>query len=307
MPRRALPFTASENIDSELPISVQAFSPKVDRLPIAILILDDNPATGVDLSSLLNEHIPEASVFHTPCAHSLPDIVFYSTTCIARIGTALLERYRSSGAALVAVMDCAEELSATLRLALSPVLAKPLIPSAFAALIEPLRNHVAEQWLQRGMGEIVEQAGHLRRKRSNYVFRFPTALGEQEFTPESVLLFESQADETILHFAVSGGTARPTIAVYMRLGAIETLLTASPVKEHFLRVHKSFTVNLRHVLSAAPLGNNPASKDLTLHLAGGALCTCSRTYKSAFHQAMMALAEDEGGSWEKQGGLWKRG
>ncbi len=142
-------------------------------------------------------------------------------------------------------------------------------------------------------------------KETSPILTFPTARGYQEWDARTVICFESQGESSLLQYETEGVLSEKE--VFMRLGAIESYLGECAMANNFVRVHKSTVVHLRHIHSAAPTNGNASGKDLVLHLTGGRTCVCSRTYKSVFHEAMMRFADHEGGSWKKQGGLWKRG
>ncbi len=133
---------------------------------------------------------------------------------------------------------------------------------------------------------------------------FPTSLGKMDWDKDVIVYFEALGDQTILHGSVS--TVHPKTILYRRLGEVEAYLATTPAKDDFLRVHKSYLVNLSHVRAALPVDSSSTAKDLVLHLSEAKTCPCSRTYKHDFHRAMERLAEREGGSWKKQGNSWKR-
>lgn len=296
--------------------------PTADKVSIVVSVVDDTPATEHHVCLLLQEIMPEASIISVSMAQTPPDIVLYAMDYISRVGAVALEQYRSSGAALVAIAERGEKIPPSVQLTMPPLIYRPITREGLAKVMEPLRNHIARRWLERGMDEVFSQhyapphhapldyasphhANTRRKHVESCILTFPTALGEQEWEAASVLSFEAHGDETILHDDAT--PARATNVVFVRLGEVADYLATTPVREHFVRVHKSTIVHLRHIHSAAPTNGSASGKDLVLHLVGGRTCVCSRTYKNAFHEAMTRFAEQEGGSWKKQGGLWKQG
>lgn len=298
------------------------FLAAASKLPIVIDVLCGSSASADCLYALSQALFPEALIIRCAAAQAPADIVFYDANSISHAHSEALELYRSHGAVLVPIAEFAEDVPHGLRHAAPLLLHPPVTRESLIEIIEPLRNHLALKWLQRGMEEVFSQHdalphhappqyapshyAHTRRKQfESCILTFPTALGEQEWEAASVLSFEAHGDETLLHDDAI--TARATNVVFVRLGTVADYLATTTVREHFVRVHKSTIVHLRHIHSAAPTNGSASGKDLVLHLTGGRTCVCSRTYKSIFHEAMTRFTEQEGGSWKKQGGLWKRG
>ena len=287
------------------------FLAAASKLPIVIDVLCGSSASADCLYALSQALFPEALIIHCAAAQAPADIVFYDANAISRAHAEALELYRSHGAVLVPIAEFAEDVPHGLRHAAPLLLHPPVTRESLIEIIEPLRNHLALKWLQRGMEEVFFQHdalphyAHTRRKQfESCTLTFPTALGEQEWEAASVLSFEAHGDETLLQDDAT--TARATNVVFVRLGEVADYLATTPAREHFVRVHKSTIVHLRHIHSAAPVNGSTSGKDLVLHLVCGRTCVCSRTYKNAFHEAMTRFAEQEGGSWKKHGGLWKR-
>ncbi len=289
------------------------------KLPIVVDVLYDNSASADCLYALLQALFPEALIIPFASAQAPADIVFYDANAISRAHSEVLTLYRSHGAVLVPIAEFAEDIPQGLRHAAPLLLHPPVTRESLIEIIEPIRNHLAVKWLQRGMEELVQNiAPHApSTKETSLLLTFPTVRGEEVWDARTITAFESEGDETVLYAEAQGksykqgepykqGRISGTI-VFMRLGAIEAYLEANTSKGSFVRVHKSAVVHLRHLHSAVPTGGGTSSKDLTLHLTGGRTCPCSRTYKTTFLQAMADFAEKEGGSWKKQGGLWKRG
>lgn len=260
------------------------------------------------LYSLLQALFPEALIIPFAAAQAPADIVFYNAHSISRAHSEALTLYRSHGAVLVPIAEFAEEIPHGLRHAAPLLLHPPVTRESLIEIIEPIRNHLALKWLERGMEELVRNtAPHAPSpKETPLLLTFPTVRGEEKWDARTIISFESEGDESILYADAPVSVSRDSI-LFMRLGAIEAYLETNTPKGDFLRVHKSAVVHLRHLHSAVPTGGGASGKDLTLHLTGGRTCPCSRTYKTAFLQAMADFAEREGGSWKKQGGLWKRG
>lgn len=298
------------------------FLAAASKLPIVVDVLCGSSVSADCLYALLQALFPEALIIRCAAAQTPADIVFYDANSISRAHAEALELYRSHGAVLVPIAEFAEDVPHGLRHAGPLLLHPPVTRESLIEIIEPIRNHLAVKWLQRGMEEVFSQhyaplhyapphhvphhrANKCNKQMESCILAFPTALGEQEWEAASVLSFEAHGDETLLHDEAT--TARATNVLFVRLGEVADYLATMPVREHFVRVHKSTIVHLQHIHSAAPTNGSASGKDLVLHLVGGRTCVCSRTYKSIFHESMTRFTEQEGGSWKKQGGLWKRG
>jgi hypothetical protein len=297
---------ATENIPSPQGAnSLHRLSPNA----VFVSIMGQHPAMQCELLRLLRAALPDASILSASESDMPPDIVLYSIAGISADDVPRLQQYHTAGAMSVAIADSADDIPPHLRTLLPMLLYHPLTLEGFVAIIEPIRNHLGYRWFLRGLEALpapihLQQQPHTTKRYAN-TLTLTTLQGEKEFAAESIVYFSSERDETVLYRdAALGG--QPTKVLCMRIGAVEERIRAQSLEAYFLRVHKSHIVNLHHV-SGAHLQAPPHSKDLTLQLSSSSTCPCSRTYKNTFHQAMVRLAEREGGSWKKQGGLWKRG
>lgn len=276
---------------------------------VFVSVMGQRPAIECELLRLLQTALQDASILSASESDMPPDVVLYSIADISAEDVLRLQHYHTAGAMLVAIADSADDIPFSLRPLLPTLLYHPLTLEGFAAVIEPIRNHLGYRWLLRGL-EALPAPIHLPQQPTTSQKRTATLTltivqGDQEFSTESIVFFSSQRDETVLYrdAALQG---QPTKVLCMRLRAVEERIRKQGAEADFLRVHKSYIVNLHHVLGAQAQAP-PHSKDLTLQLSDDSVCPCSRTYKAHFQQAMARLVERKGGSWKKSGGLWKRG
>lgn len=293
-------------------------SASVQRVsPISVLCQHDNTSLLAAVSHLVQSGIPEAMIQAVSAAHPSAEVLHHFHDVLIASAEALgesefvrfMNECRMGGATLVLMVKSMEELHSVLRYAPFAVLPELHIQESVAALIEPLRNYLAERRLLRSADEYSRtQSEHrlaYRHAHTSQLLTLQTLQGERCVAPADVVLCIAEGENiSVILRSTAEQTLQTTeaLGVYQRLREIEETLFVLACGQDFMRVHRSFIVNIHFVREA-----RQKHKNLDIRLEGYAeFVRCARTKKDDFLRRVEAACRESGSSWEKSGSSWKR-
>jgi two-component system LytT family response regulator len=210
------------------------------------IIIDDELAGISILATLLQRHCPQVNVVAT-CSNPLdakkiiqelsPDLVFLDIQMPAKSGLEMLSELTEKTFEVIIVTAHSEYMLQALQFSAVDYLLKPVDEDK---LIEAVKR-VTDRRLQ---GRSVKQpdvlAHNLRHAASPGDMRLciPMLKGFVVVKLEDIVYCEAEGSYTVLHF-----NDKKAITVSKPLGDYDQLLEDG----HFLRVHKSYLINLQHV------------------------------------------------------------
>jgi DNA-binding LytR/AlgR family response regulator len=285
--------------------------------PISVLCQHDNSSLLASVFHLVQSGIPEAITQAVSAAHPSTDVLHHFHDVLIASAEALgesefvrfMNECRMEGATLVLTVKSMEELHSVLRYSPFAVLPELHIQESIAELIEPLLNCLQQRRLLRSADEYSRtqsaDRSAYRHARTKQLLTLQTLQGERRVAPADVVLCIAEGENTSV---ILGSTAEQepctteALGVYQRLQEIEETLYNLACGQDFMRVHRSFIVNVHSVREATR-----ADKDLDIRLEGYTeRIRCARTKKDDFLRRVETACREAGSSWEKSGSSWKR-
>jgi two-component system LytT family response regulator len=209
---------------------------------IKAVIIDDQPAAGEVIETLLSafsREITVSSVCRTIpeaveaiAAHD-PGIIFLDVELADGSGFEVLEAFPSLQARVIFVTAYEHFALKAIKHNAFEYILKPVAPDEFGDVVRRALQEIGNTTPQPDMAAL------LRLLKEPQKIAVPDRHGLQYYTVDSIVLLEAQGNYTEMHLA-SG--AKPVL-VSRLIKDFEAILAG----KGFLRVHKSFLVNLSHV------------------------------------------------------------
>jgi len=262
----------------------------MDSQPVKAIVVDDEKPSREVLINYLREYCPEVEVVaecsslktgHKAIAEHHPRLVFLDIEMPRGSGFDLLRKYENHDFRVIFVTAYSQYAIRAFRCSATDYLMKPVKVSELIEAVNKAIRELSDKGYQQRMKALLENLTSGDTGNQSLVIsdtRGFTILKTQE-------IYCCEADGYCTIFHLSGSK---TVTSSKNLKHFEELLAG----DHFMRVHNSFLVNLRHITGYTHQGE--------IFLPGNLKCPLSATYKTNFLEYFKnTKAGDHGKSFNK--------